>query len=52
MGKSGYGMRAADTIELRDAEKMRRGKSLWRGLGRNYGDARDARYLRGNGRHE
>ncbi len=45
-------MRAAEAIELRNAQQMRGGESLRRGLGRDHSDALDARHLRGNRGHQ
>ncbi len=45
-------MRAADAIELADAQQVRGGERFGRGLGRDDDNASNARDLRGDGRHQ
>ena len=52
VGERGHGVRAAEAIELGDAEQMRGGQRFRRGLGRDNHDALDARDLRGNCGHQ
>ena len=52
IGQSGYGVRAAQAIELRDAEQVRGGECLRRGPGRDHNDAFHTRHLCGNGSHQ
>ena len=52
VGEGGDGVRAAEAIELGDAEEMRCGEGFRRRFGRDDDDALDARNLRGDGGHE
>ena len=47
-----YCMRSAQTIKLRDAQQVRSGQRLRRGLWRNRHNAPDTRYLSGNRGHQ